>query len=101
MTRDEQLALIRQKCIDTLTTGATRSEKSVYARHFNRPIRLADVLLGIGESDWFVNTHTGRFFKWSRALGEMVGQPYSWDLCRDDLTQQSDECIAFLADPLK
>src|SRR5689334_16148147 len=62
-----------------------------------RPIRLADVLLAIGETDWYVGRH-GRFFKWSRNLGEMIGQPISWNLRADDLEKQSPETINFLAD---
>lgn len=60
-----------------------------------RPIRLADILLAIGESDWYIGQH-GRFFKWSRAMGEMVGQPYAWNLREDDLEKQSEEMIEFL-----
>ncbi len=60
-----------------------------------RPIRLADVLLALGETDWHIGQH-GRFFKWSRSLEEMIGQPVSWTLRVDDLEKQSEETINFL-----
>jgi hypothetical protein len=126
MTRDQKIADIRAACIKAspeireLCTncqerlengkhkyGPTRigtigcSEKHV---HF-RPIRLADVLLAIDKNDEVVvNVDTeGVFAYWKSPPkgGGNYRRGATWNLRKDDLTQQSDECISFLAELLK
>lgn len=63
-------------------------------------IRLADILLTMGESDWYVGQH-GRFFKWSRVLGEMIGQTYYWNFLDDDFDHQTNETKEFIWELLK
>jgi hypothetical protein len=67
-----------------------------------RPIRLADVLSTIGnvkDKEGIVNvSHQGYF---SISLPPQEHHPsLQWNLHTDDLTQQSDECIDFLANLL-
>ncbi len=62
-------------------------QKELYV---SRPIRLADVLLAIGRPALY---DSSAYFLYKN--GNEV-----WDLRRDDLTEQSDECVAFLADLL-
>jgi hypothetical protein len=122
MTRQEQLELIRQKCIEANPDKlAEHDHKKLPCQEVctNRvdiyhdwneregggctygvqlgPIRLADVLLAIGgrnvksyysvhkDGHWCISNF--RDLCW-------------WNLRKDDLTEQSDECIAFLADLL-
>jgi hypothetical protein len=63
----------------------------------SRPIRLADVLLAIVKSP----AH-GKFASAGDFFDQMVEADFLkvirlYDLRQDDLAQQSDECVAFLA----
>jgi hypothetical protein len=136
MTRDEQLAFIRQKCLEAnpeiveLKFGCQLLDKrsgddkwlylhramggSMVVEHkitgighgkdyefdvIGRPIRLADMLLAIGNP--FVEVHAnGGIVTQTNWPGHKLQQAV-WNLRKDDLTEQSDECIEFLADLLK
>jgi hypothetical protein len=91
MTRTEQLELIRRKCIEANPSKEwhwicpARKSCSV---EFDEPIRLAGVavthagnILEAPQDDW-VEPEQGRT---------------KWNLRKDALTEQSDECVAFLA----
>lgn len=89
MNRTEQIDLIRGKCIEALSADGTRSEQSLYARGFDRPIRLSDVLLAIQES--------GN----GKAISYFLVADGNWNLRKDSLDEQTNETISFLADLLK
>ena len=63
-------------------TGEVESWKII-----GRPIRLADVLLALKEQRGY--------------LGVTILEKEHWNLRADSLEEQSDECIAFLADLLR
>lgn len=97
MTRTEQLELIRRKCVEANTDSGIMNK--TYPGIQKRPLRLADVLLAIGqtrhlillrleEDGLHISTGTGRV-------------SFFYDLRQDDITLQSDECVAFLAELLK
>ena len=97
----DQMSIVRiDKMGAWLPTIMSKPPNSQQYTVVGRPIRLADVLLAMGETDWHVGTN-GRFFAWSRNLGEMIGQPVSWNLRKDDLNEQSEETINFLASLLR
>lgn len=102
--------------LDTVAIGTASPFESynLYPSEYTvlgRPIRLADCLLAIHEAiidgqevekntrmNLDVNTSglfTGNFFDWEN------DQVYFWNLRLDDLTQQSENTITFLADLLK
>jgi hypothetical protein len=93
MTRQEQIDLIRAACIEANPTDTTLRDQNSWQglqikRKGGRPVRLADVLeaarkVGYGSTeDW---------------LGVITGVVTRYDLRKDDLTKQSDECVAFVA----
>lgn len=129
MTIQQQLELIRQKCIEVnpeilkLTFGCQIKERgSIYIDkyidtgadketgqdiyhtwyypdgHFaewevvGRPIRLADVLLAHQAIKY--ETAMTKYYQ----IASVVEK---WNLHKDDLTEQSDECVKFIADLLK
>ena len=57
------------------------------------PIRLADVLLAIMEVD-VEKAFPTENYPATKIIAMIVGR---WNLRKDDLTEQSDECVAFLA----
>ena len=106
MNRDEQLAVIRQKCIEANSDKNWNEERQDgfgYWKAYPLPIRLADVLLAVGKKKKAVCVDSGGY------IG--VAQPppfpdqgvvfvfcdFKYDLHKDDLTEQSDECLTFLA----
>lgn len=102
MNREEYLALIRQKCVE-----ANPELDTVY--DLPRPIRLADVLcalrplqgsLAIDKDGLFVIPTIPQLGGWVPATTINAAHPF-WNIYRDDLTEQSDECIAFLYSLLK
>lgn len=93
MTRQEQIDLVRAACIEANPSDTTLRDQNSWQglqikRKHGRPIRLADVLeaarkVGYGSTeDW---------------LGVITGVVTRYDLRKDDLTEQSDECVAYLA----
>lgn len=97
MTRQEQLDLIRAACIEANQSDTTLRDKNSWQglqikREYGRPIRLADVL----EAARKVGYHSTE--DW---LGVIAGVVTRYDLRRDDITEQSDECLAFLANLLE
>jgi hypothetical protein len=93
MNRHEQLDLIRAACIDANPSDTTLRDKNSWQglqikREYGRPIRLADALEAarrVGHTsteDW---------------LGVVTGVVTRYDLRKDDITEQSDECVAYLA----
>jgi hypothetical protein len=91
---NQNLDLIRQKCIeaiegnDLLFDGKYPTAEKLLVKHY-RPIHLADVLLAI-EANYG-----------SATLSTQVLAMERWNLRTDDLNQQSDEEITFLADLLR
>lgn len=70
-----------------------------------RPIRLADVLLAVGEAarevSYFVDSD-GNFHEWFAPKGRLDLRTIAhWNLREDDLSKQSEETIEFLASLLK
>lgn len=64
-----------------------------------RPIRLADVLLAIGSTEYGIDA-TGHFLKdfCEKSAWDDKGEiPFKWNLKQDDLEKQSKECLAFIA----
>lgn len=89
MNRQEQLDLIRAACIEANVKILTRANKW-HGIGGEDDIRLADVLLAINESK-------KRPYGYD-VLMEIVAY---WNLRKDDLSEQSVECVAFLAGLLK
>lgn len=108
MTHNEQLDAIRAAAIKANPSIKLDPSDWNYQYYSGvRPIRLADVLLAIGKAEnnalrSFPRDATvdargilSSYFSLTDKRGE------SWKLHLDDLTQQSPECITFLADLLK
>lgn len=105
-TREEQIALVRQKCIEANSDflvgpclGCARKGKAhlLALRPDQRPIRLADVLLaldGLRKNEPYSKTQ--RNFE-----AVTLGYTKGWNLRKDDLIEQSDETIEFIATLLK
>lgn len=73
--RHEQIAAIRAKCIEAhgdKSQRMTERQKDL----FNEPTRLSDVLLAI--------------------IKDEAKENFTWNLRKDDLTEQSDETISWL-----
>lgn len=74
-----------------------------YDKGFHRPIRLADVLLAIWKirpGSYFVDVR-GQFWFWSNIDKPLHNVPCAWKLSKDNVAEQSEETIVFLADLLK
>jgi hypothetical protein len=73
--------------------------------HLFSKVRLADVLLAMkdinAEKIWAVDVSCGQFFGQSISGGSPIYHKTGiWNLRKDDLTEQSDECLTFLAELL-
>jgi hypothetical protein len=116
MTRDQQLADIRAACIKANPSILELEEMS--GLRIERPIRLADVLLAIelsvGSNITYYSADTrgciyGTIELDPVQLNNFPGVDHfikhipgpTWNLRKDDLTEQSDECVAFLAQLLE
>src|SRR4029077_17503177 len=99
--RTEKIVLIRQKCIKANPdrVGAYESDDGFVGAE-NAPVRLADVLLAIKRNVKEGRDKTEYLFD---IVSELWGKrkAWGWNLHKDDLTEQSAECITFLADLLK
>lgn len=101
MTRDEQLNLIRSKCIAAnpdkgwVVAGL---EGFNYWKNKPLPVRLADVLLAVNYDHLAPLAEERRERVKDLTVAEIVSR---WNLRQDDLTEQSDECILFLSNLLK
>lgn len=110
MTRQEQLDLIRDACIEANPDKEwIRCAVGDCTVHISK-IGLADVLFAIGKKErghLFARADgkTVVFFVWNKfgdANCHAVEPTYKeWNLCNDDLTDQSDECVAFVAELLQ
>lgn len=100
--RETHLATIREACIKANPEVAElKAFECPDGEHEDtylyRPIRLADVLEA---------ARVARGGMWARYNGVMTLDQWvadllpMWDLQKDDLTEQSDECLSFLADLL-
>lgn len=95
MTKQEQLDFIRSRCI---AANPEIEERSRFNRlHEVRvlPIRLADLLLAI--DGLTAGKVPGNDFAYIRK-GNVRSK---WLLTKDDLTEQSNECVSFLYDLLQ
>jgi hypothetical protein len=90
--RNEQLEAIRAACIE----AKPEIEHSQDGLNGVRPVRLTDVLLAV-ETGWWHRDRNAEH-EISADTSKLL---ILWDFHQDDLTQQSDECIDFLADLLK
>lgn len=103
MTRQEQLDLIRAACIEANPSDTTLRDKNSWQglqikREYGRPVRLADVLLALPTLWVQPKTDVGNG---TRSINSgMMNSGISWNLRRDDLAEQSDECVSFLAELL-
>lgn len=112
MTTQDQIQLIREKCIEANPEIATKrlvGDKYEVTEEFVscRPIRLADILLAINKNpeDYSIGTD-GRFMKmtwfpnggfnmeWVKESNGVLA--IGWNLLKDDLSLQSPETIQFL-----
>ena len=103
MTRQEQIDLIRPACLEANPTDSTQLDQHSWQglqtkRKTGRPIRLADVLLAIPTLWVQPKTDVGNGTRFIHS--GMANSGISWNLRRDDLAEQSDECVAFLANLL-
>lgn len=107
--RQLHIAFIRQKCIaanPNLAEGDTITlhlDGTILQATVTHGIRLADVLLVIDHNEDNPPTLTaeGQFCQYDPKTGVMHLSGKYWDLRKDDLTQQSPECIAFIYNLLK
>jgi hypothetical protein len=111
MTRDQQRELIRRKCIEANPEIQTYRSPCQCKDHGNcpfadharvgRPIRLADVLC-VAEARTHKEVEGGNPEEQAESFETFRRDIFAnvcveWDIYHDDLTQQSDECVAFLA----
>jgi hypothetical protein len=99
------LDLIRQKCIEANPDIEKAQEVPCYCHNDpkcinapKRPIRLADVLLAIGQK---YGDHVLEFSGVETCSLEAARSVRKWNLREDDLTKQSPETLEFLASLLK
>jgi hypothetical protein len=100
MTREQNLAEIREAVVEALCAHGTRSEQVRYRASFDREIRLADVLLAMDAADKNIYVHrTGAIidFNAKQTLQQKDKWGAVWNLRKDDVTLQSDPCVAFIA----
>ena len=105
MTRQEQLDLVRAACIEANPSDPTLRDQNSgqglqIKRAHGRPVRLADVLLAIERSDHdeLYSVGEGGWFYQDTLQGDgYANMDVLWNLRKDDLTEQSDECVSFLA----
>lgn len=109
MTRQEHIDLIRAACIEANPSDTTLRDKNSWQglqikREYGRPVRLADVLLAIDKAanPRYGNLHvtTGGHLGVISPVAPMTHVYAQWDLIHDDLVDQSDQCVAFLAELL-
>jgi hypothetical protein len=102
MTRDQQLAAIFKACLQANLDNRDRLEIGV------RAVRLTDVLLAVKEKEKQQEDAIGiegvkypLFYKVMQVIThhDMSGGEF-WNLRQDDLAEQGDETIKFLADLL-
>lgn len=103
MNRDQQIALIRQKCIEATRKlrqcsnhGVEFSVECEVCR--TRPISLSLVLLALEKADTYsdriVSINSAGLFEVRYAEDGNIN--VEWNLRKDDLTEQTDKCITFL-----
>lgn len=95
--RTDHIAAIRAACIKA--NPARKWTKEVFGAYSNSqgdthdlPVRLADVLLAL-----YKNCTAGQWDDALLALIDNQGGLMTWNLRTDDLEQQSDETVAFIA----
>jgi len=97
--RQEQLAAIRQKCIEANPTIKDDTLCTPECRVHRRPIRLADILLAAARNSvlegWqYMVDVCGDFY--ALPDGNNPQLKAHWNLRADNLEDQSDETIAFI-----
>ncbi|MDR6305920.1 hypothetical protein GGQ85_003646 [Nitrobacter vulgaris] len=111
MTRQEQIDLIRAACIEANPSDATLRDQTSWQglqtkREHGRPVRLADVLLAMEAGSTYgdsLNLNFDGSMEYCRVNLPAGPEPEqeifkgSWNLRKDDLSEQSDECVAYLA----
>ena len=108
MTRDDKIAAIRAACIKANPEIETRfsGKRGVLNSTISAPVRLADVLFslpGYSPGNRIIGVdHEGTFVEWgNKSAFEYVKNIPQWNLLKDDLQEQSDECVDFLYELLK
>ena len=110
MTREQNIELIRSKCIESSPAIANeqimyrikRVDTESFSSWEERPIRLADVLLAIDNNSTFPDGFPQYAVATDGFIGKLVDMKSLppkgawWKLKKDDLTEQSDECLEFL-----
>lgn len=102
---EDAYELVREEGVFTEPESIILERKLIEPRHIvGRSIRLSDLLIAMTETmtrpgDWIVDAG-GQFWE-IEAITDDGGwgtKPHKvrWNLKRDDLSEQSDECIAFL-----
>jgi len=109
---NEKLELIRQKCIEANpeileTLSLSENAEIIHTRTISRPIRLADVLLAIREKDVVISAFQsdegacfGKVVDGNTNYDDRFEVDWSlafWNLRKDDLNEQSQETISFIA----
>lgn len=105
--REKHLEVIRAACIKANPEIEKRERVlAEFGAGYFHPIRLADVLLAIGgekgQTKGLVVNTLGQMtvmelIEGGLAVRSLPDIIVEWNLRRDDLTQQSDECVAFVA----
>jgi hypothetical protein len=103
--REQNITIIREACIKAnLDKECANEDDDNYCPQHT--IHLADVLLAMTHilnrpGDWIIDTG-GQFWEiiGQSSEGDWVTKPHSvrWQLVADTLDEQSDECLAFLAE---
>ena len=86
----KKLAAIQQKCVE----ANPEIENKRWGTE--RPIRLADVLLAVQKQEYGGSPE----FRYTCEKLTSGAWHVHWNLRKDDLTEQSEECISFLYDLL-
>lgn len=92
MTRDQKIGAIRKACIGAnLKIGAMARDgrRMVPVLNYGRPIRLADVIHALVKADSESVTE-------KQYLELLLDNTVGWDMPKDDLSLQSEECVSFI-----
>jgi hypothetical protein len=107
--REQYLKDIREACRVANPEISSRGKcHASCGKRFPDEVRLADVLLAMNSGNnkrWWAVDCVGEIieltYKEGTEQATVVETDIYWNLRKDDLTEQSDECLEFLADLLK
>ena len=113
ITREQMIGDIRAACIKANPEKVWRIHDDSEIGHMETTIRLADVLaalrevdgdLGIDKDGLFIQPGKPKYlggYGWEDFAKGKWDTPPVWNLYKDDLTQQSDETIRFIAEKVR